>query len=73
MKARPQEIALQVRRESPYRHTFYYSYTNGWLGYLPTKQGFAEGGYEPNTSVFTGQAERDLASAVLAFLKQWSR
>lgn len=67
------EIALQVRRESPYRHTFYYGYTNGWLGYLPTKQGFAEGGYEPNTSVFTGQAEQDLVSAASAFLKQWSR
>lgn len=67
------EIALQVRRESPFRHTFYYGYTNGWLGYLPTKEGFAEGGYEPNTSVFTGQAEHDLASSVSAFLKRWAR
>jgi neutral ceramidase len=67
------EIALQVRRESPFRHTFYYGYTNGWLGYLPTKQGFAEGGYEPNTSAFTDQAEQDLTATVSAFLKEWSR
>ena len=67
------EIAMQVREQSPFAHTIYFGYTNGWLGYLPTKQGFAEGGYEANTSVFTSQAEQDLASAASAFLKRWSR
>jgi neutral ceramidase len=67
------EIALQVRRQSPFRHTFFYGYTNGWLGYLPTKQGFAEGGYEPNTSPFTDQAEQHLTTTVSAFLRQWSQ
>lgn len=65
------EIALQVRKQSPFRHTFYYGYTNGWLGYLPTKQGFAEGGYEADTSPFTGEAEQHLTTAVSTFLKQW--
>jgi hypothetical protein len=62
------EIAFRVRNESPFRHTFYVGYTNGWLGYLPTSQAFREGGYEPRTSPFTGQAEKDLGDAVVAFL-----
>lgn len=67
------EIALSVRQQSPFRHTFFFGYTNGWLGYLPTKRGFAEGGYEPNTSPFTDQAEQHVTTAVSAFLQQWSR
>jgi hypothetical protein len=67
------EISLQVREQSPFQHTFFYGYTNGWVGYLPTKQGFAEGGYEPNTSAFTGETEQRLATAVSAFLKKWSK
>jgi neutral ceramidase len=65
------EIAIHVREQSPFRHTFFYGYTNGWLGYLPTKQGFADGGYEPNTSAFTGEAEQQLATTVSDFLRQW--
>ena len=38
------EISMQVRNLSPFAKTFYFGYTNGWIGYLPTKAGFAEGG-----------------------------
>jgi hypothetical protein len=62
------EIAIRVRNESPFRHTFYVGYTNGWLGYLPTAQAFREGGYEPRTSPFTEQAEKDFGDAVTVFL-----
>ena len=44
------EISMDVREQSPFAHTFYFGYTNGWFGYLPTAKGFAEGGYEPRTS-----------------------
>lgn len=63
------EIALNVRRDSPFRHTFYFGYANGWLGYLPTAQAFQEGGYEPRTSAFTEHVERDFTQAVSAFLQ----
>jgi hypothetical protein len=62
------EIAIRIRNESPFRHTFYFGYSNGWLGYLPTAQAFREGGYEPRTSPFTEQVERDFADGVLSFL-----
>lgn len=67
------EIAMAVRAASPFAHTFYFGYTNGWLGYLPTAAGFAEGGYEPKTSVFTDHAERDLTEAVVAALQGMRR
>lgn len=62
-------LALYVRAHSPFANTFYFGYTNGWIGYLPTKAAFAEGGYEPATSVFSDQVEEDTTSAVVTFLQ----
>lgn len=59
------EIATEVRETSPFKNTFYFGLTNGSLLYLPTKKAFAEGGYEPNVSPFTDQAEEDFTSGVV--------
>ena len=63
------EIALRVRAESPFRHNFFFGYMNGWLGYMPTAQAFRDGGYEPRTSPFSEQVERDYTEGVIAFLQ----
>lgn len=63
------EIATFVREHSPFTNTFFFGYTNGWVGYLPTEEAFREGGYEPKTSVFTGAAEQDLRNAVVTHLQ----
>jgi neutral ceramidase len=63
------EISINVRDHSPYPHTFYFGYANGWLGYLPTRQAFAEGGYETQTNPFTEQVENDLTNVVIAYLQ----
>src|SRR3954467_173971 len=67
------EIAMNIRERSPFKQTFYFGYTNGWFGYLPTAQGFAEGGYEAKTSPFTAQAEENLTTDVLRFLRSFRR
>ena len=67
------EIAMHVREHSPFAHTMYFGYTNGWLGYLPTAKAFEEGGYEPRTSPFSPQAEADVSQAVSAFLQGFRR
>jgi len=69
------EIAMQIRDQSPFPYTFYYGYSNGFLGYFPTKAAFAHGGYEPNpySSPYTPQGETDLTSAVIAYLQGRSR
>jgi neutral ceramidase len=67
------EISINVRDHSPYPHTFYFGYANGWLGYLPTRQAFAEGGYETQTNPFTEQVEKDLTNVVIAYLQGHAR
>ena len=67
------EIAMEVRDRSPFARTFYFGYTNGWFGYMPTAKGFEEGGYEPRTSPFTAQVESDVSQAVTAFIQQFHR
>jgi hypothetical protein len=67
------EIAMNIRERSPFKQTFYFGYTNGWFGYLPTARAFEEGGYEPRTSPFTPQVEENLRSSVLAFLRSFHK
>ena len=67
------EIAIRVRNESPFRHTFFFGYLNGWLGYLPTAEAFRQGGYEPRTSPFTEAVEQDYGDAVVTFLNGMPR
>jgi hypothetical protein len=67
------EVAMDIRERSPFSHTFYFGYTNGWFGYLPTKAGFDEGGYEPRTSPFTAAAATDLVNAVTGFIHGFRR
>ncbi len=63
------EIAMEVRRRSGVKNTFYFGYANGWLGYLPTKKAFPEGGYETTVTPFTEEAEGQLKEAVLGRLR----
>jgi hypothetical protein len=62
------EIVFRIRSESPFRYTFYFGYANGWLGYLPTAEAFRQGGYEPRTSPFTAQVEKDYGDGIVTFL-----
>lgn len=62
------EISNAVRDQSPFPYTFYFGYTNGWLGYLLTADELSMGGYEPTVSPFTAAAEEDLREAVSGHL-----
>jgi len=67
------EIAFSVRNASPFAHTFFFGYTGGWFGYLPTSRAFEEGGYEPNTSPFTRAAETDVTEGVVNYIQSVPR
>jgi neutral ceramidase len=67
------EIALNIRDASPFANTFYFGLTNGSLLYLTTKAAYSEGGYEPNVSAFTDQAEMDFTSGVTRYLEELGR
>jgi len=67
------EIAMNVRKASPFPNTFYFGLTNGSLLYMPTKKAFTEGGYEPSVSPFTPQAEEDFTVGVSQYLQGMAR
>lgn len=64
------EISNEVRDRSPFPYTFFYGYTNGWLGYLPTAKAWQHGGYEVETvSPYTPAVEKHVKEAVLGYLE----
>jgi len=44
------EIGLGIKDGSPFKNTLVAGYTNGCIGYMPTKKAFEEGGYETHSS-----------------------
>ncbi len=44
------EIGLGIKTGSPFEHTFAVGYTNGCIGYMPTKKAFEAGGYETHSA-----------------------
>lgn len=62
------EVSNAVRDRSPFEYTFYYGYTNGWFGYLPTREEWPFGGYEvERVSPFTPDAADHLTESVLGY------
>ena len=52
---------------APYAHLA--GYVNGYIGYFPEQQAFAEGGYEPATSHLAPNAEQVYKRAISAMLR----
>lgn len=64
------EVSNEVRSRSPFSYTFYFGYTNGWFGYMPTKAEWQHGGYEVEVvSPFTPRAAGDLTESVVGHLR----
>ncbi len=63
------EVSNEVRNRSPFPYTFYYGYTNGWLGYLMTDEEIPLGGYEITVTPFEPGAAKDLINAVLGYIE----
>jgi uncharacterized protein YxjI len=64
------EISNEIRKISPFDNTFFYGYTNGWLGYIPTAKEYVLGGYEVETvSPFTSSVEADVQQFVGDYFK----
>jgi neutral ceramidase len=64
------ELGLEVKRRSPARRTLVCELANDWFGYLPTREAFGQGGYEPSTGsteYVPGTGEK-LAEAAVAAL-----
>jgi len=63
------EFGLEIKRRSPFAHTFVIELANESFGYVPTKKAFEEGAYEPtNSTIAPGGGER-LTEAAIALLR----
>lgn len=40
------ELGLEIKEKSPFKHTFVCELANDYIGYIPTRTAFEEGGYE---------------------------
>ena len=64
------EIGLRIAAASPFPHTLFSGYSNGGFGYIPTREAFAEGGYEvTNGSPFSPDAADVVVEEGLGMLK----
>jgi hypothetical protein len=63
------EVANEIRERSPFPYTFYFGYSNGWLGYLPTASAWEHGGYETTVSPYTPAAAKELTESVSGYLR----
>jgi neutral ceramidase len=63
------EISNEVRERSPFLYTFYFGYTNGWLGYLLAEEELKYGGYEPTVSPYAPGAALSLTETVVNYLQ----
>jgi neutral ceramidase len=59
------EVGLAVRARSLWARTWVLGYTNGYLGYLPSRKAYAEGGYEVVSSRFAPEAVMALEEAMV--------
>jgi hypothetical protein len=58
-------LGLAIKEASPYRYTMIAELANGSIGYIPTRQAYAEGNYEPtNSRCAAGSGEMLVAEAV---------
>jgi hypothetical protein len=64
------EISNGIRERSPFPFTFYYGYTNGWLGYLASEKEWKHGGYEvERVSPYTISVEKDFTEPIVSYLQ----
>jgi hypothetical protein len=67
------ETGLAVKERSPFPATWFGGYTGGWAGYIPTREEFARGGYEVETSPFAIDAAEVVIKDVVRALDELAR
>lgn len=62
------KLGQDIKRRSPFRHTYVAELANDWIGYLPDRKAFDLGGYQTWTGLHSfaepGTGEAKVAEAV---------
>jgi len=64
------DIGLAIKAKSPFPYTFAVGYANDYIGYVPTKEAFLEGGYEVSSSKFPPEIGEELVEAAVSCVKK---
>jgi neutral ceramidase len=67
------ELGLSIKKQSPFKNTIVVELCDDWIGYIPTKEAFAEGNYEPTTATIQPGGGERLAEAAVRLLKTLKR
>lgn len=61
------EFGLQIKKQSPAKHTLVIELANDAMGYFPTREAFGQGGYEPTpgTTLYQSTAGEALTASAL--------
>ncbi|MFD0715555.1 hypothetical protein [Paenibacillus sp. GCM10027626] len=59
------QIGLDIKKRSPFPFTFYSGYTNGTLGYMPTREDYPFHGYEVDTTPYSPDAAEPLIDEIV--------
>jgi hypothetical protein len=62
------EIGLRIKAASPFVHTYVVGLADGYMGYVPTRQAIAEGGYAEDTRHVDASAEDVITEHSLSLL-----
>ena len=52
-------FGIEIRKRSPFEVTLVSELTNGYCGYVPTEEAFAQQGYETHRTVYTSRLAKD--------------
>lgn len=64
------QIGLNIKKASPYEHTFVTGYTNGSVGYSPTRDAFSGDAYEVSLSPLAPEWQKIFEEKALEILKK---
>lgn len=64
------ELGLSIQQQSPFPHTFIVEQANDSIGYIPTKEAFAQGGYEPTSARFSPGGGELIVTKAVELLKR---
>jgi hypothetical protein len=64
------DINREMVAKSPFVHTLFSGYSHGNFGYIPSRNAYAEGGYEVEASPFSADAPAVIAEECISVLKE---
>jgi hypothetical protein len=64
------EFQLEIRKQSPFAHTFLLTTSNGYAGYVPDRKAYDQGGYEVNSTKFVAGSGELIRDSILQGLQE---